>query len=355
MAGTTELAATTTIDQVIALAQERVDIGPYTWAATGAGQGATIARNRKAIDRLALVPRMMQDVRHIDTTTNLLGIDLSMPIVTAPVGSTVLFDPMGTVAVAEAATRVGTATFCASLIRAKWEDVAATAPGRHFFQMYVMGDGHWIDEVTDRIQRAGFAGLAVTVDSAIPARRDAVARGGWDWRMEREGLPANLEPHGRDDSFKAAFTWRDFERLCATARLPVLIKGILSGEDARIAIEAGAAAIYVSNHGGRNVDHELATIDALEEIAQVVAGRVPIIIDGGFSRGADVIKALALGASVVALGRLQCWGLAIGGADGVERTLTILKDELAVTMGLIGCPNLAAITRDRVKQSFPPF
>jgi isopentenyl diphosphate isomerase/L-lactate dehydrogenase-like FMN-dependent dehydrogenase len=348
-----DASALKTVDQFVKGAQQVLDRGPYLWAAVGAGEGVTTARNRVALDHLALVPRMMQDVSAVDTSTRLLGTALSMPILVSPVGSTVLYHPDSAVAAATGATQAGTISFCATLTRATWEDAAATAPGRHLFQLYVGGDRTWLGDVADRVAAAQFAGICVTVDSTVPARRDGLVEADFDWRLEREDVPPNLVRHGRDDSYKCRFTWTELEYLVGRTTLPVLLKGVMRGSDAQRAIECGVRGIYVSNHGGRSIDHGLSTIEALPEIAAAVHGRVPVIIDGGFTRGADVVKALALGADAVAIGRLQCWALALGGADGLARLLGILQAELSTTMALLGQRNLSEISEDCVRWSYP--
>jgi glycolate oxidase len=344
----------TTIDQVIEHAYTQVAAGPLTWARTGAGRNATVARNRQAIDRLALVPRVMVDVTDVDTTTQLLGAPLALPVFFAPVGSTALFHPNATVEVGAGAAAAGTSVFCGTLTRSSWEEVAATRPGQHFFQLYVQGDDAWVETVVERVQAAGYRGICVTVDGPVHAKRDSVTRGGFDWRLEREGLPENLKELGRDERFKANFTWDKLERLCRSTSLPVILKGVLCSADARLAIEHGAAAVYVSNHGGRNVDGELSTIEALPEIVDTVAGAVPVLVDGGFTHSVDVLKALALGATAVGMGRMQCWGLASGGADGVRHVVELLRSDLAVNLALLGCTQVSQLGREHVRTSFAP-
>ena len=282
----------------------------------------------------------------------MFGQRVEMPILVSPVGSTQLYAPDGAAAAA-AATQAGTFSFCGTLTAGSWEASAATAPGRHMFQLYVMGDRGWLGEVADRIAEAQFAALCVTVDSTIPSRRDLLAEGKFDWREERAGLPPNLVQHGRDDNYKYKFTWPELEFLVGRCQLPVLIKGIQRPEDAVRALECGVQGIYVSNHGGRSVDHGISTIEMLPEIVAAVNGRCDVIIDGGFTRGADVVKALALGARAVAVGRMQCWGLALGGAAGLAHVLGIMRRELATTMGLLGCASVDEITPDFVRWSYP--
>lgn len=343
----------TTIDQVTERARGLLDMGKYLWAAAGAGQGVTVARNRVALDHLALQPRMMRDVSRIDTSTVVFGQPVRMPILVAPVGSTQLYAADSAIAAAAGAIKAGTFSFCATLTGARWEDAAATAPGRHMFQLYVMGDRGWLGEIADRVEAAKFAALCVTVDSTVLARRDELVNGKFDWRTEREGLPTNLVPHGRDDAYKYKFTWTELEYLVGRCKIPVLIKGIQHPEDAVRALECGVQGIYVSNHGGRSVDHGLSTIEVLPAVVEAVNGRCDVIVDGGFTRGADVIKALALGARAVAVGRMQCWGLTLGGANGLAHVLQIMRSELENTMALMGCRNVGEITEDCVRWSYP--
>jgi 4-hydroxymandelate oxidase len=204
----------------------------------------------------------------------------------------------------------------------------------------------------DRAEAAGFAGICVTVDSPVVGRRDSSLEDGFTWSVPPEGT-VNLRDLGIDYRYRPGLDWSDFEWLVARTDLPVVIKGVMSPEDAIRAVEAGAAGIVVSNHGGRMVDHGLSTIEALAEIVESVGQGVDVAIDGGFTRGAEVCKALALGARAVGIGRLQCWGLAIGGADGVSRVLSILRAEIEATMANIGCPTLADIGPGHVRWSFP--
>lgn len=342
----------TTIGQVISRAREVLEPGKYQWAAAGAGSGVTVSRNTAALNRLALVPRVLADVSRIDTRSSFVGVPLSFPVVLAPVAALGIYHPGDALASASAAADHGTSAFCGILTASPWDDVAATAPGRHFFQLYVMGDRDWVATVVDRAESAGFAGICVTVDSPVVGRRDSSLEDGFTWSVPPEGT-VNLRELGIDYRYRPGLDWSDFEWLVARTDLPVVIKGVMSPEDAIRAVEAGAAGIVVSNHGGRMVDHGLSTIEALAEIVESVGQRVDVAIDGGFTRGAEVCKALALGARAVGIGRLQCWGLAIGGADGVSRVLSILRAEIEATMANIGCPTLADIGPGHVRWSFP--
>jgi 4-hydroxymandelate oxidase len=342
-----------TIDQVIARAREELDPGVFTWAASGAGVALTVARNAWALHALALIPRLMVDVTTVDINTSFLGVPLQIPVMLAPVGALALYHADGAKASGLGAARAGTSIFCGILEERPWEEVAATAPGRHFFQLYVLGDRAWLERVTDRAEKAGFAGICLTADSPVIARRDSSLASGYAWNVYEGEGPANLRDIGYDPEFKRRFTWTDLEWLSGTTSLPLILKGVMSAADADRAINCGVQGIYVSNHGGRAVDHELSPIEVLAEIVEAVDGRAEVIVDSGFTRGAEVCKALALGARAVAIGRLQCWALAIGGAGGVEKVIEILRQEIALTMTNLGCRNLDDLTADVLRWSMP--
>ncbi len=346
------LADLKTIDHVIARALETVEPGPYGWAAAGAGHGVTLARNAEALNRLALIPRMLRDVSQVDTSSSFAGVRLAIPVVLAPVAALGLFDPGDAVAAATAATEIGTSAFCGILTSSPWDEVAATSPGRHFFQLYAFGDRSWSGKIVDRVEQAGFAGICVTVDSPVVGRRDRSLEDGFGWALPPEGT-VNLTGQELDYAYRAKLGWPDIAWLCANTDLPVILKGVMTPEDALEAVECGVSGVYVSNHGGRMVDHEVSTIEVLAEIVETVGGSVDVAIDSGFTRGAEVCKALALGARAVGIGRLQCWGLAVGGAAGLARVLQILRDEIETTMANLGSPSLSDLTPDRVRWSYP--
>jgi isopentenyl diphosphate isomerase/L-lactate dehydrogenase-like FMN-dependent dehydrogenase len=329
-----------------------MDPAVYAWTFSGAGEGATALRNKAALDRLALVPSVLKDVSSIDTTTSFLGVSLSMPVMVAPVGTTAMYHPESAVEVARGATAAGTVSFCGNQTISRWRDVAAVEPGRHFFQMYVFGDRNWLTKVVDEVQAGGFAGLCVTVDAPAPARRDFLIESGRDWRAERTD-PINYLEIGRTDEFKRTFTWPELEWLCEQTELPVILKGVMRPAEAVRALEAGVSAIYVSNHGGRSMDHGISTIEVLEEIVTTVGREVEVVVDSGFTRGAEVCKALALGAKAVGIGKLQCWALALGGGAGLTHVLDILQKEIASTMTMLGCRNVGEIGEDQVRWSVP--
>jgi len=339
-----------TIDEVIALARDRTDPGAYAWAAAGAGQGVTLARNAISLNQLALVPRVLRDVEHVDAGSSLLGVPLAFPVILAPVGALALYDRDDGVAAGRAATDMSTSAMVSALTTSPWEEVAATSLGRHFFQLYVFGDRDWTSEVLTRVGHAGFAGVCVTVDTPVIARRDRSLEARFTWSTPPGGAP-NLRSHGSDPGYRTRHSWSDLQWLISATDLPVIVKGIMTIDDARAAVEAGARAVYVSNHGGRVVDHSLSTIEVLAEIVDAVGSEVQVVVDSGFTRGAEVCKALALGARAVGIGRLQCWGLAAGGRAGLVRVLELMREEIIITMANIGCRSVDEITRDRVRWS----
>ena len=342
-----------TIDQVIDLAQQSLDPDLWTWAAAGAGQEVTLTRNAIALNSLALVPRIGRDVTTVDVSSSFAGVELALPVVLAPVGALGIYDPGDALSAARAATSMGTAAFCSIFCTTPWEEVAATAPGRHFFQLYVIGDRGWQADLLVRVGEAGFAGLCVTMDSPTVGRRDRSLTG-FTWTGSAEGT-VNLDTSLLDSSYRTAFTWADLEWIAANTDLPVIVKGVMTPEDARAAVSAGATAIYVSNHGGRMVDHAVSTIEVLAEIVEAVPDEVDVAVDSGFTRGAEVCKALALGARAVGIGRLQCWGLAAGGPDMLAHLLEILREEIVITMANSECTNLGAMGPDLVRWSMPAF
>lgn len=341
-----------TIDEVIARARQALEPSAYTWAAAGAGQGVTVARNALALNRLALVPHVLRDMEDVDPGSSFVGVPLGLPVFLAPIGALALYDADDALASCAAAAEVGTSVMCSALTLSPWEEVAATSPGRHFFQLYVFGDRGWTAEVVSRVAAAGFGALCVTVDTPRIGRRDRSLEERYVWTYPSGG-PPNLRELGWDTSHRTRYTLADLEWLCEHTDLPVIAKGIMTANDAVAAVEAGVAGVYVSNHGGRQIDHGISTIEVLDEVVQVVGADVDVAVDGGFTRGAEVCKALALGAGAVGLGRLQCWGLAAGGAAGLARVLQILCQEITDTMANIGCRTLADLTPEHVRWSFP--
>lgn len=332
----------------------------YDYYRSGADEGRTLRENRRAFRRLEIHYRVLVDVAERDLSTTLLGARIPFPIVVAPTAYHRLAHPEGEIASARGAADAGTIFTLSTLATTTIEDVAAASSGVKWFQLYVHRDRGFTRSLVERAEAAGYRALMLTVDTPLLGRRLADVRNAF---ALPEGLVmANLvgapAPPGLEGSALASYvasrhdaslTWRDVEWLRSVTSLPVLVKGIVRPDDAALAIEHGASGIIVSNHGARQLDGAPATIDVLPEVADSVAGRLPVLVDGGIRWGTDVLKAIALGASAVLVGRPILWGLTVGGREGVTRILEILRDELSVAMALAGCPNLAALDRDLVR------
>lgn len=345
-----------------ALARARMDRGAFDYYAGAAGDEWTLAANRQAFDRIALRPRVLVDVSTIRPATTLLGQALSFPVMLAPTALNRLGHPDGELAAARAAHAAGTVMVVSTNASCSLEEIAAVATGSLWFQLYVYRDRQVTRDLLHRAEAHGYRALMLTVDMPRMGRRERDMRN--HFALPSGVTMRNLEVAGRPDAARWAadssfiqyvhdqldpsLTWDAVQWLQSSTTLPILIKGVLTSEDAERAIAAGAAGIVVSNHGGRQLDGAVATIDALPEIADRVEGRVPILVDGGIRRGIDVLKALALGARAVLIGRPYLWGLAAAGEDGVSRVLALLRAELELAMALTGCPDVCAIDRSLV-------
>jgi 4-hydroxymandelate oxidase len=346
-----------------ALARERMSSTAYDYYAGGAEDEVTLVANRESLRRIAIRPRVLTGADDVSTRIDLMGMSLSLPVGLAPTAFNKLGHPDGESAAARAAGAFGTFMCCSTVSSTPLEDVAAAATGPLWFQLYVYRDRNVTKDLVQRAEAAGCRALVLTVDTPRLGRRERDMRGGFTLpdgitvaNLERYGTPDNLRWAG-SSSFTdyvhrlmdASLTWESVEWLRSITSLPILIKGILTGEDATLALAHGAAGIVVSNHGGRQLDGAMATIDALPEVVRAVAGRVPVLMDGGIRRGTDVFKALAIGAQAVLIGRGYLWGLAADGEAGVSRVLDMLQKELELAMALAGCPTVAAITPAHVK------
>jgi len=322
-------------EEIVQEARRRLDQGAWDYLVGGSESETTLRRNRLAFDRVAFRPRILVDVSTTDPSTTFLGHKLRIPAILAPIGSLQLFDPAGGVASTRAATEFGIMHTISSVTQPTLEEIAAATPTPKIFQLYVHGDMSWVEDIIGRVKQAGYMALALTVDVAHYSRR------------ERPMLTRYLPPSRRaapSRAYQATLTWDTMERIRDMAGLPFMVKGIQTGEDAEIAVKRGVDVLWVSNHGGRQIDHGQGSLDVLPEVVQAAQGKAQIIVDGGVQRGSDILKAVALGANAVALGRLQGWALAAGGYEGVVRMLEILEDEMISAMALAGLPSLAAVT-----------
>jgi isopentenyl diphosphate isomerase/L-lactate dehydrogenase-like FMN-dependent dehydrogenase len=303
----------------------------------GSESETTLRRNRRAFDKVAFRPRILVDVSHVDPSTTFMGQKLRIPAILAPIGSLQVFDPAGGTAATQAATEFGIVHCLSSATLPSLEETAAATPTPKIFQLYVHGDDDWTADMIRRIKDSGYAALALTVDVAHYSRRERPM-------ISRYMPPTRRAGTAPERRWLAALTWDSMDRIRDMAGLPFMLKGVQTAEDAEIAVEHGVDYIWASNHGGRQIDHGLGSLETLPEIVQAVGGRARIIVDGGVQRGTDILKAIALGADVVALGRLQGWGLAAGGVAGCVRMLEILEDELISAMGLTGLTSIDKVT-----------
>jgi isopentenyl diphosphate isomerase/L-lactate dehydrogenase-like FMN-dependent dehydrogenase len=317
----------------------------WNFGAGGSETEMTLRRNRRALDRLAIRQNVLVDVREIDLTTSLLGLPLSWPVAIAPMGGLVLFHPEGDVEMGRGAALADTLQFLSGATGWSVEDVAKGSTGPKMFQLYHHGDRAWVADLLAGVEASGYHSVCLTVDTQLYSRRERDIAARWS---PRDAMTKAPNPRGPDSNYQARLTWDDVRWLLKTTKLPLGLKGIMTVSDAERAVAEGVRIVWVSNHGGRQLDHTQSSIDALPAIVDAVAGAAAIVVDGGFTRGTDVVKALAWGADVVAVGRTALWGLAVGGAEGVANALEILRTELRTTMGLSGQTSVRRLARDLV-------
>lgn len=319
------------------LARDRVSHGTWARISGGAADEITLRWNREAYDRIRLNPRILVDVSSIDTRIQLFGQELPFPILLAPTGAQSFVYSDGDLESARGAGAANAILVISSSASHAVGDVAKAATGPVWFQLYVQRDRGFTRDLVQRAEAAGCRALCVTVDSPNQGARDR------EQRLRCE-LPERLLPNLQGkDYLDPSLTWKDIDWLRSFARTPVLLKGVLNPEDASQAVDAGVSGLIVSNHGGRNLDTAPATIDALPHVVEKVQRRVPVLVDGGIRRGTDVLKALALGANAVLIGRPYLYGLAVAGAEGVTRVVQILRREFELAMALCGRPTIASI------------
>ena len=342
-------------------ARDRMERTAFEYYAGAACDERTLAANCDAFNRILIRPRVLVDVSAVDLATRVIGQSIAMPIMLAPTAFNRLAHPDGECAAARAAGRAATIMVASTLSTCTLEEIAAAVTGPLWFQLYVYKDREVTKDLVARAERTGFRALVLTVDTPLLGRRERDMRNGfalpehlslanfaeiktdatrWGTQSSFSGYVHNL--------FDASLTWDAVAWLRSLTELPILLKGILTPEDARLAVEHGAAGIIVSNHGGRQLDGATPSIVALPEVVDAVEDRLPVLMDGGIRRGADVLKALALGARAVLIGRPYLWGLAADGEQGVSAVLSLLGDELRLAMALAGRPTIASIDRSAV-------
>jgi isopentenyl diphosphate isomerase/L-lactate dehydrogenase-like FMN-dependent dehydrogenase len=324
--------------------------GPtFDFVAAGAGDEVGLGRNRAAFRRWAMVPRALRDVGEIDTSTTVLGTPIPFPVLVPPMGLQRIVHPEGEVEMARGVADAGTIMCVSTVSTRSPAEIAGTGVER-WFQLYCFEDRAVTDDLVAQAVEAGYGALVLTVDGAVIGRRDRAIRSGFAFGPEIRipsvgpalGLPEGGDPVALGGMLDRSVTWDAVGRL-AQSGLPVIVKGVLDAEDARLAVEHGAAAVIVSNHGGRQLDAAPATLAVLPAVVAAVEGRAEVLLDGGVRRGTDVLTALALGARAVLVGRPVYWGLAYGGAAGVREVLEVLRAEIVEAMTLLGRRSLAEV------------
>jgi len=342
-------------------AREQLAPLAYEYYVGGANDEVTIRENRAAFERLSLRYRVLVDVSRRSTSTTVLGTSVDFPVLVAPTAFQRLACDEGEMATARAAAASGTVMILSTASTCTIEDVGAIG-GHLWFQLYVYADRGMTKALVERAEASGMRAIVLTVDAPMLGRRERDLRNRFHLPdgVRLANVPSSGSvpmPTGHGESglanhfasgIDAALTWKDVDWLRSITKLPVLIKGIVRGDDAARAVDHGAAGVIVSNHGGRQLDTAIASVRALPEVAEAVAGRAEVLLDGGVRRGTDVIKALALGARAVLLGRPVVWGLAVGGESGARRVLELLRAEVDLAMALCGCPSVDDISRDLV-------
>jgi isopentenyl diphosphate isomerase/L-lactate dehydrogenase-like FMN-dependent dehydrogenase len=333
------------LHEIIAKARQNLNQNNWDYIVGGTETETTLRRNRLALDSIAFRPRVLRDVSAVDATATVLGRRLRLPVVLAPVGSLECFHGGAAASAVRAAHRFGVAHMLSSVCEPGLEKVAETASeATRIFQLYVRGDESWVDDHVTRAIACGYRAFCITIDTAIYSRRERDL-------AKRHVVAGRRRASGRE--FQAALDWRTIKRIKSKFDIPLALKGIATVEDARIALDHGVDWIYVSNHGGRQLDQGRGSMEVLPEIVEAVAGRAGIIVDGGFARGTDVVKAIAAGANLVGLGRMQCYALAAGGEKALVRMLEILEDEIERCLGLLGVTKFAELDRSYLHAAPP--
>jgi isopentenyl diphosphate isomerase/L-lactate dehydrogenase-like FMN-dependent dehydrogenase len=324
-----------TIHEVIK--QARLNLSQFSWdyLMGAASTETTLKRNRMAFDSVALRPRVLRDVREVDASSELYGRKIRLPLFLAPIGSLESFAEGGGTSAAQAADEFGIGHMLSSVCEPGLEEVAAAANNLRMYQLYVRGDRDWVDQQVRRAIENGFSSFAITVDSAHYSRRerDIAKRFVKKWRRKVEGGMA----------YQASIDWDLIKYIQDNHDIPLILKGVATAEDAAIAVENNIAGIYISNHGGRQLDHGRGTLDVLPEVVKEVDGKAKVFIDGGISRGTDIVKAIVMGADAVGIGKLQGLGLGAAGVPGLIRVLEILEMEVEECLGLMGATSYADV------------
>jgi glycolate oxidase len=331
-----------TIHELARAARRNLSDGPWDYLIGGTETETTVKRNRLAIDSFAFRPRVLRDVSKVDSSSTFFGRPVRLPVMLAPVGSVESFTPGGGATAAKASGAFGVPHMLSSACNPGLEATAKAADNYRIFQLYVRGDDTFVDDHVKRAKDNGYTLFCMTVDSAHYSRRerDIDKRFVKPWRQAATGM-----------NWQAALSWDQVKRFKDTHDVPLILKGIATAEDAAIACEHGVDGVYVSNHGGRQLDHGVGSLAVLPEVVKAVDKRAVVMVDGGFMRGTDVVKAIVLGAQIVGLGRLQCLGLAAAGQAGLERALELLEDEVRISLALLGVTSYSQLDASYVREA----
>ncbi|MBV9214790.1 MAG: alpha-hydroxy-acid oxidizing protein [Acidobacteria bacterium] len=320
-----------------AAAPRRMSSMAWEYLSSGAADETTLRWNRESFDKIKLNPRVLKDVSSLDTRVGVFGQTLAFPIILAPVGLQRLYHPDGEIAAVKGAAQANATYLISSYSTTPLEDIASATDGQKWMQIYLQPDREFTRDVVQRAEAGGVKAFCVTVDLPVIGVRNRMDRA-------RFAVPPEMScPHMMENFTGSPITWADVEWLRSITKLPVILKGILNPDDAELAVKNGLDGIIVSNHGARDLDTTPATIEALPRVAERVDDRITVLMDGGIRRGTDVLKALALGAKAVLIGRPFCFGLAAGGADGVAKVTDILRCEFEKAMALTGRTSIASI------------
>jgi glycolate oxidase len=335
-----------TLHEIVKRARHNLDRNRWDYLIGGADSESALKRNRYGLDALVYRPRILNDVSSVRLEARLLGTTLRIPVLLAPIGSLQVFEAGGGATAASAAAEFGVLQILSSVCTPDFETIAAEVPGPRVYQLYLMGDQAWMDDIIERAVAAGYTALCLTADTQTYSRRERDM-------LKRYVPPSGSRAGGTDFGHQATMTWETVAHIKERFDIPLMIKGVNVAEDAARCVEAGVDVVYVSNHGGRQLDHTRACIDALPEVVAAVAERVPVLVDGGFLRGADVVKALCLGATAVGLGRFEGLAMAAGGAPALVRALEILEHEIRITMALLGVNDVAELHPGLLERAVP--
>jgi len=331
------------LHEFVKVARQNLDRNNWDYLIGASESETTLARNRLALDTIGFRPRVLRDVSHVDCSSTLFGKKLRIPVLCAPVGSLQNFEPGGGATLAAATAEFGNGMILSSVSEPGMEKTAkAAGDGFKIFQLYVRGDENWVDDHISRAIDNGYDAFAFTVDTDSYSRRERdIAK-----RHQRRRVRV-------DDAriYQAQFNWKDIERVRRKFDIPLILKGIATAEDAKIAVDHGVHCVYVSNHGGRQLDQGVGSIEVLPEVVEAVGGRARVMVDGSITRGTDVVKAIILGADAVAVGRLYVYGLAAAGREGVVRLFEILEDEIRICLSLLGVNNYAELDKSYIRKA----